>query len=450
MLLALGSCAGESDDVNVLVVVWDTTRADHLSPYGADLDLPNLQALAARGVRFDQARSVSSLTPVSAASFLSGHLPPRTGVRSLLVNEGSAMASDVTTLAQWMQASGRATAAFVSAPPMGHRYGFERGFDVFDDDVNANADALRAAKVGNAYQRRADQTTDAALAWLAATDEAFGLLVHCFDAHDPSLVPPRAFLASRVDFALAQDLDSRMHLGELFDGAEPGQGGPRADDLIALYNAEIEFMDAQLGRLLDALETSGRLENTLIVLLADHGESLGQHDFWTHGLMWDEQLRVPLIMAGPGVNARGGQALPVSLLGLAPTVAELVGIAPPTGLAGDSFAALLSDASSDVAPQPAYSEAHHAPGDRTGRPPAVFAVTIYPWKLIVQPDAPDRLFRLDTDPGELDDLVASKPQLVANLRALLEQALLRESVGPLQADTLDAETRAMLIKLGYL
>ena len=147
-------------------------------------------------------------------------------------------------------------------------------------------------------------------------------------------------------------------------------------------------MDAQLGRLLDALETTGRLDNTLIVLLADHGESLGQHDFWTHGLMWDEQLRVPLIMAGPGVVARGGQALPVSLLGLAPTVAELAGVAAPAGLMGESFAALLADATSDVAPQPAFSEAHHALGDRTGRPPAVFAVTIHPWKLIVQPGAP--------------------------------------------------------------
>jgi arylsulfatase A-like enzyme len=448
--MALASCARESQDVNVLVVVWDTTRADHLSPYGANLDLPHLEALAARGVRFDQARSVSSLTPVSAASFLSGQLPPRTGVRSLLVNEGSAMAGDVTTLAQWMQAAGRATAAFVSAPPMGHRYGFERGFDVFDDDVNAHADTLRAAKVGNAYQRRAEATTDAALAWLQATDEPFGLLVHCFDAHDPSLVPPRAFLESRVAFDLPADLDSRMHLGELFDGAEPGQGGPRADDLIALYNAEIEYMDAQLGRLLDALETTGRLDNTLIVLLADHGESLGQHDFWTHGLMWDEQLRVPLIMAGPGVVARGGQALPVSLLGLAPTVAELAGVAAPAGLMGESFAALLADATSDVAPQPAFSEAHHALGDRTGRPPAVFAVTIHPWKLIVQPGAPERLFRLDSDPGELDDLASSKPQLVANLRALLEQALMDQGASPLHADALDAETRAMLIELGYL
>ena len=147
-------------------------------------------------------------------------------------------------------------------------------------------------------------------------------------------------------------------------------------------------MDAQLGRLLDALETTGRLDNTLIVLLADHGESLGQHDFWTHGLMCDEQLRVPLIMAGPGVVARGGQALPVSLLGLAPTVAELAGVAAPAGLMGESFAALLADATSDVAPQPAFSEAHHALGYRTGRPPAVFAVTIHPWKLIVQPGAP--------------------------------------------------------------
>ena len=454
--LSLGGCGGApaTADVNLLVVVWDTTRADRLSPYGHDVDLPHLEALAARGLVFDEVRSVSSLTPVSAASFMSGHLPPETGVRTLIVNAGAALRPEISPLAEWLGASGRETAAFVSAPPMGHRYGFDRGFDVFDDDVAANAEHLRREKVGNAYQRRADETTDRALDWLAAreADRPFGMLLHFFDAHDPSLVPPRDFLAERVDFPLPPNLDQQRHLVELFDGARPGRGGPRADDLRALYDAELEYMDVQLGRMLTGLEAAGELDDTLIVFLADHGESLGQHDFWTHGLMWDEQLRVPLIFAGPGVARTGREALPLSLLDLAPTLAEALALDAPDGLQGRSFASLLAAPDPRRGPRPAVAEAHHAPGDRTGRPEATFMVFAEPFKLIVTPGAAPQLFDLSADPGELTDLAAAKPSLVQALQVMLATELGPDNLGGagIDLEALDPEARSMLEGLGYL
>jgi len=443
---------------NLLVVVFDTTRADHLSAYGyqrpgalAQPTSPNVAALAARGVRFVAARSVSSLTPVSAASFLTGELPTKTNVRSLFQFSRSPLAAGVTTLAERLADSGRRTAGFVSAPPMGRRYGFERGFDVFDDDVKAHAEVLRAERVGNAYQRRSDVTTDRALEWLDTLgDEPFGLFVHYFDAHDPSLVPPRAFLEPRVTFELPVDLDQRGHLAELFEGAVPGQGGPRAADLIELYDAEIEYMDVQFGRLCAKLAAQDRLENTLVVLLADHGESLGQHDFWTHGLMWDEELRVPLILAGPGVPVGQSVGELVSLADLVPSLADLLGFEAQVDVYGHSFASLLRAESEPFERRPALSEVHNSPADKTGRPEASFAVTALPWKLIVEPGRDPRLFDLGVDPGELHDLWTTEHPAARALGAALLAAGLTDGTQVPGLDELEATERAMLEKLGYL
>ena len=459
LALGLGACGQKAPGLerNLLFVVFDTTRADHLSTYGylrSDPTLgptsPNLDALAARGARFDGARSVSSLTPVSAASFLTGELPTKTAVRSLFLFSKLPLAKDVTTLAELLADSGRRTAGFVSAPPIGSHYGFERGFDVFDDEVKGHAEKLRAQKVGNAFQRRSDETTDRALAWLEAADDGpFGLFVHYFDAHDPSLVPPRSYLAERVSFELPEDLDERGHLAELFDGAAPGQGGPRAADLIELYDAEIEYMDAQLGRLFSSLAASGRLDNTLVVLIADHGESLGQHDFWTHGLMWDEELRVPLILAGPGVPAGREVSDLVSLVDLVPSLADLLGLEPPAGIHGRSFAPLLEPGAT-LPPRPVFSEVHNSPDDRTGRPAAQFAVTALPWKLIVEPGRDPRLFDLAADPGELTDLWTPEHPAARALGAALAGSGLVTGAQLPGLDELDEAEREMLEKLGYL
>lgn len=472
LVLAAPSChdAAPARGPNLLFVVFDTTRPDHLSAYGYEKPTtPRLEALAARGARFDRVRSASTLTPVSAASFFTGQLPPKTGIRSLFMFSKNGLSPDVTPLAELLTQSGRRTAAFVSAPPMGHRYGFDRGFEVFDDDVKEHAEALRAQKIGNAYQRRADATTDRALAWLKKhkTEQAaepFGLVVHYFDAHDPSLVPPRAFLEPRVSFDLPADLDQIGHLAGLFDGAEPGQGGPRAADLIELYDAEIEYMDSQLGRLLDTLEAQGTLDDTLIVVLADHGESLGQHDFWTHGLMWDEQLHVPLILAGPDPNTFSDLPAvpkgatfddPVSLVDLVPSLIDLLDLHRPPGLHGRSFTPLFNpDTAHEYLWRPALSEVHNSPADKTGRPPALFAVTSWPWKLIVQPGHPDKLFNLETDPTELTDLAQSSGETHATtiraLATMLGAAGLVEGGSVPNLEDLDPDERAMLEKLGYL
>jgi arylsulfatase A-like enzyme len=465
--LLLKSCGTSTEALgprpNLLFVVFDTTRVDHLSAYGYPKETsPRLTALAERGARFDAARSVSSLTPVSASSFLTGMLPPQTGVRSLFMHGQQSLSEEVTTLAERLSALDYATGGFVSAGPMGERYGLGRGFDVYDASVREGAKRLEKLKIGNAYQRRADDTTDAALAWLdgqlaeANAKRPFAMLVHYFDAHDAAKIPPREFLEPWVSFDLPPDLDEIAHLHNLFDGAEPGRGGPRKSDLIELYDAEIAYMDLQLGRILDELAAKGALENTLVVFLADHGESLGQHDFWTHGFMWDEQLHVPLILAGPGIPS--GIAIPetVSLVDLVPTLISRGG---PMGLSlgadealdGRSFGALLSNRPGQDAfeQRPVISEVHNPVGDRTGRPPALFAVTAMPWKLIVEPGQTPKLFHLGDDPGELTDIYTEEHAAARALSAVLANSGSLKAASLPALEDLTEEERSMLSDLGY-
>jgi len=428
---------------NVLIVLLDTTRADHLSCYGyAKPTTPTIDALAARGVRFDSLYAQSSLTPVCASTILSGATPIRHGVRSLFVVGGETMASDVASLPEMLAASGRRTAAFVSAKPMGVQYGLARGFATYEDDmsrVNAKYGATRAF---DAPQRPADDTTDLVLAWLDTYGrEPFALMAHYFDAHDPSFTPPRDFLAPRVSFDLPDPLPRAGDVRRIPALAKP-------ENLVELYDAELQFMDAQLERVLAKLEQLGELDRTLVVVLADHGEAFGEHGFWTHGILYQEQLHVPFILAGPGapegrvVSARGRQ------IDVAPTLAELLDLsAPSSRFDGQSLVAAFDRS---LPAREVYSEAHHAAEDRLKRDPEMYSLRVKDWKYIHRPtNGAHELYDLAQDPNELHNLYAPDNDVA---RALAHQLGVLGALGG-EVPTLDglsAEEIARLKELGYL
>jgi len=163
-----------------------------------------------------------------------------------------------------------------------------QGFETFDADFVIDGPAVLISGDGvvntGKNQRRADATTDRALAWLAERREPFFVWLHYFDPHDPQLRPPGEFMKA---YALPL--------------------GPAADRLRVLYDVEIRFMDQQIGRVLDNLRQSGRFNDTVIVVVADHGEGLGDHNWWTHGILYQEQIRVPLIVRAPSI--RGGKTI---------------------------------------------------------------------------------------------------------------------------------------------
>jgi len=435
LLLALVPACGEpgaAPGPNLLLVIFDTTRADHLGCYGGMAETsPTVDALAARGTRFDEALSQSSLTPVSATSVLTGSYPTHHGVRSLFTVGHQTMDDGITPLAELLDARGIDTAAFVSAMPMnGKKYGLARGFGVYSDEPGRDVERAKQLGLPNAGQRRADDTTELALQWLdGRAGRRFGMLVHYFDAHDSTLVPPARFLAGRMTI--------------------PPPGVPPTEvQRIALYDAEIAFMDRELGRLLDRLKELGELDDTVVVVIGDHGEGLGQHGFWTHGLLWHEQLRVPLVLAGPGIPKGRLVADRVRLVDLLPTLVDLLDL-PDTGQRDGSSLSELLIGGHDPAPRELYAEVHHAEYDFLNRDAAIVSITLGKWKYVHGSSGAHQLYDLEADPGETQNLFSEDhPQLPA-LRARLAELGALDHVR-VSTEGMDPEDIETLRNLGYI
>jgi arylsulfatase A-like enzyme/Flp pilus assembly protein TadD len=298
-------------DQNVLLVTIDTLRADALTSYGGPLDAargraartPNLDALAARGTRFDFAHAHAVLTRPSHASILTGLYPYEHGVRD---HSGYRLQPGAVTLASLLKARGFAAGAFVGAVPLERRFGLDAGFDVYDDRFGRTGNASDFALA----ERPAGEVVDAALKWIGAQHGRWFAWVHVFDPHAPYAPPPP------------------------FDRDYAGRP----------YQGEVAYADSALGPLFDAAASSSR--PTVVVVTADHGEGLGDHGELTHGLLaYETTLRVPLIVAQVSNATRGSSAgatgqvshFPARHIDLVPTVLDAVGAQPPPGLQGRSL-----------------------------------------------------------------------------------------------------------------
>jgi arylsulfatase A-like enzyme len=449
----LASCAGgaadrqaKPDRPNVLIVTFDTTRADHLGCFGYPIETsPNLDALAANSVRFDFAISTSGLTPMAHASIFTGLNPHRHGLRVFFGPTGHFLQPDQPTMAEWLRRNGWTTGAFVSAYTASQRYGLDRGFEVFNtglDKYLEGMDLTRQQRHEHFWhdgqytntQRRGDATTDAALEWLDGVQKPFLLWVHYFDPHDPSLVPPADFLEP---FGLKPEKSDQAR--------------------IALYDPEILFMDSQLGRLLDRLRSRGWFGNTIIAVLADHGQGLMQHDWLRHRLLYQEEIRIPLVLRLPGEDEGRVVEDLVRNVDLFPTVLDILGLEPPTDLDGRSLCDLAAGRS-ETEPRRGFAEAlnsldTHSPKSLPARQQdLLFAVVERDWKLIYHKENPENseLYHLATDPDELRNLIDLHPQERDRLLAVLEAA------GPLEIEVNpdpgmeDPEMIEKLRSLGYV
>lgn len=410
-LILAAACAPGPQEVaqplNVLLVSIDTLRADHLGCYGASaVETPAIDRLAAGGVRFENAFSPVPLTLPAHWTVLSGLQPWRHGV----VDNGMASPMPpVMTLAERFSAAGYDTAAFVAAFVLHRSFGLNRGFATYDDGPAADA-ALEQAFHATAP---ADERVGRALAWLRRDrQQPFFLWLHLFDPHAP-YEPPPAFRA--------------LYPGRPYDG-------------------EIAFVDTQIARLLAGLERAGLTDKTLVVLLADHGESLGEHGEQTHGvLLYDATLHVPLLLRLPGVLPAGElRREAVTLADVAPTVLALAGLDPIAEVDGvDLFAPRSSNAERQLA---AISE---SPRRRLGWA-GLAAVRQGPWKYILAPRP--ELYRIADDPRELTNRLAAEPTRTGELDSAARRVagLLRDRLATAVADEPGAEERARLAALGYV
>ena len=411
LTLLLASCGDrEPRPRNVLLVTLDTLRADRLGSYGyAAAETPNLDRLAGRGLRFERAATVTPLTLPAHASLMTGTHPGFHGVRD---NGGFYLEEEAETLAELLRARGFRTGGFVGAFVLDSRWGIGQGFDRFFDDFDLTE--FEDAPGMDAIQRPGSEVVDRALEWLSeAPGEPFFAWVHLYDPHTPYQAP--------------EPFRSR------FPATREGA-----------YDAEIAFTDAQVGRLIEALEEQGRLEETLVAVLGDHGEMLGEHDEVTHGFfVYEAAVRIPLIIAGPGIPAAGIDRQ-VRILDVMPTLLARLGLPAPATSQGVD---LLPLAEGEGLRLPALSESWF-PRYHYGWSELV-ALADGRYKYIRAPRP--ELYDLAADPGELDNLAAREPERAASMAAALERLL--EEVSTEQAHSprpVDDETAARLQALGYL
>jgi arylsulfatase A-like enzyme/tetratricopeptide (TPR) repeat protein len=396
---------------NVLLISIDTLRADRLGCYGyREAQTPTLDALAARGLRFSQATTVTPLTLPAHASLLTGTFPNYHGVRD---NGQFYLSDDATTLAEVLKPRGYRTGGFIGAFVLDRRWGIAQGFDTYFDNFDLSKYELAAGI--DAAQRPGREVVDHALAWFRQdASKPFFAWVHIYDPHAPYAAPDE--IAARFPQTMS--------------------GG---------YDAEVAEADIQVGRLIEALRDDKRLENTLIVVVGDHGESLGDHREQQHGFfVYDATIHIPLIIAGPQVPTHVISDQ-VRIVDVMPTVLEAVGVPKSPTAQGSS---LLPAARGQHLKLLALSESWY-PRYHYGWSELV-SVRDGRYKFIAAPRR--ELYDTEGDPGETKNLAVENPRLADAMDRVLRDMSSRmtgtsQVRGPQAVDP-DVEER--LRALGYV
>jgi len=460
---ALPRAEASPDSPNVLLVVLDTVRADHLGTYGYPRDTtPRLDALGAEGAVFTEAISQAPWTAASIASLFTGQPPSVHGLDGGIRWQGPQEAAatgdsalpfavqktlhpDETTLAEALRAGGYQTAGFVSNIYVHSIFGFSQGFDRYADEH-----ASYSADVGK-VKKRAPETNAEVFDWLdAGPQEPFFLFVHYNDAHWP--YDPPAPYAQTWTAGYTGTLTPDQTSAVVETRGAPVNGLSEADlaFIVGLYDGELAFLDSQVGRLLDQVAAAKLERGLLTVVIADHGEEFLDHGSASHGYtLYDEMVRVPLLVHQPGRVAPSRPAAQVRSVDVLPTVLELAGVDPvPDPIEGVSLVPLLEGRQAPA--RNAYSEATY--GD-----PRVALRVGGGLKLIDNPTRQTaELYDLSTDPAEQTDLwMGARGQtdgvrLQADLQRWLDDNTARRRDGGAPEVVLDADTQAQLRELGYM
>lgn len=413
----------------IVLVTVDTLRRDRLGAYGSTRGLtPALDRFAETAARFTAAVTQVPLTLPAHATLFTGLHPARHGVRT---NDGFRLAPDVPILSDALRTRGYATGAFIGGYPLQAASGLARGFDRYDDQF---------LKTAGRVERSADEVVDAALAWItsvssaarpgilpsassaasvSAPSAAFLAWLHLFDPHSP-YTPPAPFAAAHRDTP---------------------------------YDGEVAYTDAALGRLFDRLRQLDLFAPSTIVVVADHGEALGEHGERTHGtFLYDATVHIPMLIKLPGGaedpplrrHATNASTIdtPVEIADLAPTLAALGGATLPA-VNGQNLLPLIRGDAGDP-DRPAYTESYYQ-HILLGWSP-LRAVRTRQWKLIEAPRP--ELYDLDTDPGEQQNRIATRGALAAGLQKTLPPTT--DDTSAPAPSTTTSEAAERLRSLGYV
>ena len=349
--------------VNLLLVTVDTLRPDHLHCYGdSHIETPNIDAIAQDGALFENAVTQAPLTPPSHASIFTGLNPPSHHVRD---TGGFVLQPSYTTLATILQRQGWDTAAFISSAVLKKLFGLNQGFAVYDDQMPKPG---KGHEFDEDAERRAGETIDHAIRWLDAhSGKPYFLWVHVYDPHAPYL-PPSPYREKYKD--------------------RP-------------YDGEIAYADHELGRLFAAVRSKSKSPaGTLIAVLSDHGESLGEHGEYTHGVfLYDSTLRIAFVLSGPGVPAGVRIRQQARTIDFLPTMLDLMGGKPPASVQGTSLTPYF--AGKEAATAVSYAETLY-PKINMGWA-ELRAIRTAHWKYIRAPKP--ELYDLSQDPAEAHNVI---------------------------------------------
>ena len=434
---------------NLLVITLDTVRHDALEPYGGPVATPAIQRLADEGTLFEQAIATAPLTESSHLAMLTGLEPTSSGV----VSNGTDFGHQPALISHRLQQAGWATGGFVAGFPLHGRWGWTQGFDVYDDDFGSMPGLHRLAIVkawdqvavpgGTLRERRGDAVIERTTQWLDRVDGGpWFAWVHLFDPHGPYEAPA----------------PFHMEQAPPRDGAPlelPAYWPPALRSITSTawldeaYHAEIRYTDSLLGELFASLEARGVMDDTLVLLVADHGESLTEHDYlFDHGdNLHDPSLRVPLILRWPGAIPAGLRLdCQVSTVSVASTLIEAAGL--PEGQHSRDGASLLPliDRRQACEPQDAYATT--VAGKLMDDPPLDHALRARDRKLIAHEAGGAELYDLVLDPGETSDLAAERADEAAALGQVLSAHL--AGGAEIKSASSDQGTQEALRALGYI
>jgi len=449
---ACGPATPRGPAERVLLISCDTLRADRLGLYGYGRDTsPNLDAFAREGVVFEEAYATAPMTQPAVSSMLTGRLPLEIGVTH---DNHLMIPPEIQTIAEELGQHGIPSAAVVSnfvlrrPRTSGHDSGVHQGFAFYDDRMQAEEENRVH------FERLGSDTTDAAIAWLEEHGEEspYFLWVHYQDPHGP-YTPPASVAERFVQPASGEPV--AVSADRYGRGAIPDyqvlDGERRPSVYRDLYDAEIAYFDHELGRLLDWVEAHGLFSSSLVLFTSDHGESLGEHDFWfCHGeSLYRELVRVPFVVRypegsfDPSNGERDGYRIcrsPAGHLDVWATVLEALGVPPPESR-GTS---LLADALPDrrVLGQLLYPEAEQKQW---------WAASDGRFRVVVEGKR-YRFFDIREDPGETQDLSETRTARMVALAEEFQQTLKDVRDVPLPQGTMmeqDEETLEAMRKLGY-
>ncbi len=461
---------------NLLLIVMDTVRADHLNLFGYGRETaPNLARLAAQGALFERAISAATWTLPSHASMFTGLYPSAHGAH----HEGNHLAASNTTLAEILHARGFITVGFNANPWITESNDMAQGFERLEPSwlmmtAPMNFLAYRiGSRLGLVFEDHgAAEVTDRFTRWVGQEWDGkrpFFVFLNYIESHFPYQVMPKdargAFLPPGIDEGTMRRASDRAVGAQLFGDPVSARDAAIVRDL---YDAGILYEDGLIARDLDALRARGALDGTIVIVVSDHGELFGEHGLFGHEMSLSERLiHVPLLIRFPRRVPAGTRVkTPVTTVSLLPTALDLLGLPAPPNLQARSLGPLLRG---EPEPRsPILSEQHkfrglvpgsykvHGPFDQLGVRYRAFEED--GWKLVEDERGNRWLFRPAGDPDEQTDLAKDHPGVVARLAAARETIVRGLGLGPIDAKTLgpggnaklDPAARERLKSLGYV